>query len=80
MRFLENYGQFQQVMSVYSKRDKKKLFLVALSQVFLAFLDLIGVILLGAIGALSVYGIQSKSPGDRTRQILELVNLNQILL
>ena len=65
-------------MSVYSKRDKKKLFLVALSQVFLAFLDLIGVILLGAIGALSVYGIQSKSPGDRTRQILELVNLNQI--
>ena len=78
MRFLENYGQFQQVMSVYSKRDKKKLFLVALSQVFLAFLDLIGVILLGAIGALSVYGIQSKSPGDRTRQILELVNLNQI--
>jgi ABC-type multidrug transport system fused ATPase/permease subunit len=77
MKILTNYSRFQRIMSVYTKRDRKKLFLVALSQVFLAFLDLIGVILLGVIGALSVYGIQSKSPGDRTNQILEFVNLSQ---
>jgi ABC-type multidrug transport system fused ATPase/permease subunit len=71
------YKQFRQVLSVYNKRDKEKLFLVAISQVFLAFLDLLGVALLGIIGALSVYGIQSKSPGNRVNQILELTNLNQ---
>lgn len=71
------YRQFQQVLSVYNKRDKEKLFLVAISQVFLAFLDLLGVALLGVIGALSVYGIQSKSPGNRINQVLEFTNLNQ---
>ena len=77
MRIPTVYSQFRQVLSVYNKRDRKKLFLVALSQVFLAFLDLLGVALLGVIGALSVYGIQSKSPGNRINQILELTNLNQ---
>ena len=77
MRIPPLYGQFQQVLSVYNKRDKEKLFLVALSQVFLAFLDLLGVALLGVIGALSVYGIQSKSPGNRINQVLEFTNLNQ---
>jgi ATP-binding cassette, subfamily B, bacterial PglK len=70
--------QMTQVLSIYDKRDKEKLFLVALSQVFLAILDLIGVALLGVIGALSVYGIQSKSPGNRVNQLLELINLDQL--
>jgi ATP-binding cassette subfamily C protein len=77
MRVPPVYRQFQQVLSVYDKRDKEKLFLVALSQVFLAFLDLLGVALFGVIGALSVYGIQSKSPGNRVNQVLEFTNLNQ---
>jgi ATP-binding cassette subfamily C protein len=78
MRIPPAYKQFQQVLSVYDKKDKEKLFLVALSQVFLAFLDLLGVALLGVIGALSVYGIQSKSPENRVSQILEFTNLNQL--
>jgi ATP-binding cassette, subfamily B, bacterial PglK len=72
------FKQMTQVLSIYDKRDKEKLFLVALSQVFLAILDLIGVALLGIIGALSVYGIQSKSPGNRVNQLLELINLDQL--
>ena len=70
--------QMSQVLSIYDKRDKEKLFLVALSQVFLAILDLLGVALLGVVGALSVYGIQSKSPGNRVNQLLELINLDQL--
>ena len=77
MRIPPVYKQFRQILSVYNKRDREKLLLVALSQVFLAFLDLLGVALLGVIGALSVYGIQSKSPGSRVNQILDLTNLNQ---
>ncbi len=72
------FKQMSQVLSIYDKRDKEKLFAVALSQVFLAILDLLGVALLGVIGALSVYGIQSKSPGNRVNQLLELINLDQL--
>lgn len=72
------FNQLKEALSVYSKRDREKLFLVALSQVFLAILDLVGVALLGVIGALSVYGIQSKSPGSRVNQVLELINLDQM--
>ena len=78
MRKLPIFIQINAVLSFYSKKDKKKLFVVALSQVFLAILDLIGVALLGVIGALSVYGIQSKSPGSRINQVLELINLDQL--
>jgi ATP-binding cassette subfamily C protein len=77
MQTSQIWRQMGQVLSVYNKNDKKKLVLVALSQVFLALLDLLGVALLGVIGALSVYGIQSKSPGSRVNQLLELVNLQQ---
>jgi len=72
------FKQMKKALSVYSKRDREKLFLVALSQVFLAILDLVGVALLGIIGALSVYGIQSKSPGSRVNEVLELINLDQM--
>jgi len=78
MRKSSIFIQMKEVLSVYNKRDKEKLFLVALSQVFLAILDLIGVGLLGVIGALSVYGIQSKSPGSRINQVLEIINLDQL--
>jgi ATP-binding cassette subfamily C protein len=72
------FKQMKKALSVYSKRDREKLFLVALSQVFLAILDLVGVALLGIIGALSVYGIQSKSPGSRVNEVLELINLDRM--
>ena len=72
------FKQLKEALSVYSKRDREKLFLVALSQVLLAILDLVGVALLGIIGALSVYGIQSKSPGSRVNEVLELINLDQM--
>jgi ABC-type multidrug transport system fused ATPase/permease subunit len=64
-----------QILSIYSKRDKKYLILIALVQVALALLDLIGVMLLGVIGSLSVYGIQSQSPGESINKILQLLNL-----
>jgi ATP-binding cassette subfamily C protein len=44
----------------------------------LAFLDLIGVALLGVIGALSVYGIQSKNPGSRISDLLDWANLENL--
>ena len=66
------------VFKVIDKSDKIKLGIVSILQFSLAILDLIGVALIGVIGALSVYGIQSKSPGTRISKLLESTGLNNL--
>ena len=63
---------------MFPRKDKEKLIVVSLIQVLLSFLDLIGVAIMGVIGAIAVYGIQSKSAGDRVTKILELLNLDNL--
>jgi ABC-type multidrug transport system fused ATPase/permease subunit len=58
--------------------DKRKFAIVILLQFFLGLLDLVGVAIIGIIGALSIAGINSGMPGDRTQQVLELLNLSNI--
>lgn len=53
-----------------SKSEIKRLKLVSLAQLFLAFLDFAGVMAIGVIGTLSVYGIQSKVPSGRLNWLL----------
>lgn len=60
-----------------SKRSRQKFFLILLVQGLLAVLDLVGVAIFGAIGALAIRGVQSKSAGDRVNYLLEILNLNQ---
>ena len=57
------------------KNEISKLRLVALAQLFLALIDFLGVFSIGLIGTLSVYGIQSRSPGGRVESLLETLNL-----
>jgi ABC-type multidrug transport system fused ATPase/permease subunit len=56
--------------------DQRKLFWVALIQVCLGFLDLLGVAALGVVGALSVTGVQSLEPGNRVGSILEILQID----
>ncbi len=56
--------------------DQKKLFWVALIQICLGFLDLLGVAALGVVGALSVTGVQSLEPGNRVGSILEILQID----
>jgi ABC-type multidrug transport system fused ATPase/permease subunit len=49
-------------------------------QSFLGVLDLLGVALLGAIGALSIRGVQSKSPGDRVSWLINNLGLGNLSL
>ncbi len=48
--------------SILPKGDKSKIFAVTTVQVALSFLDLIGVALVGIVGAISITGIQSQQP------------------
>jgi ABC-type multidrug transport system fused ATPase/permease subunit len=63
--------------SLLSPKDKSKIYLIAIVQAGLGFLDLAGVAVLGVLGALSVTGIQSKQPGNRVGEILRLLHLTQ---
>jgi ABC-type bacteriocin/lantibiotic exporter with double-glycine peptidase domain len=59
-----------------SKKEVTRLKLVTLAQLILAFLDLAGVIAIGLIGTLSVYGIQSRSPSGQLVWILDFFKLS----
>lgn len=65
-----------QCFQIFSKSDQRKLSLVIFLQILLSGLDLIGVALIGVIGALAVTGIQSAEPGNRVGAILKLLQLD----
>jgi len=65
---------------ILSVTDRKKLFSVVLIQVFFGLLDLAGVALVGVLGALTVNGVQSRSPGNRVSEFLRLLNIDQLSL
>ncbi len=60
---------------IFSKSDRKKILAVILLQFLLGALDLLGVALIGVIGALAVTGIQSATTGNRVGAVLEFLNL-----
>ena len=60
---------------VLSPKDRKRIYLVALVQISMGFVDLAGVAVIGILGALAVNGIQSKGPGERVANVLEILGL-----
>lgn len=67
-------------LSVLSKEQKRKVLFVAMIQASLSILDLIGVAAVGLVGALAVTGVQSKNPGDRVGQALEILKIQDFPL
>ena len=60
---------------VLSRSDQKKIGLVIVLQVALGVLDLIGVAIIGVLGALSVSGVTSSQPGSRINQVLTFLQI-----
>jgi ABC-type multidrug transport system fused ATPase/permease subunit len=58
-----------------TRQERRRVFAVAVVQVGLGFLDLLGVAIIGVIGSLAVNGIQSKAPGTRISEILQNLGL-----
>jgi len=70
----------KQSFSLLSKNNKKRIVLAALLQSALGILDLIGVVIIGALGALAIQGIQSQSPGNKVSILLDLVRGSSLSL
>jgi ABC-type multidrug transport system fused ATPase/permease subunit len=67
---------FRRSIGVLSPADQRKVGAIALLQVFMGALDLIGVVAIGLLGALSVTGLQSGQPGDRVTSALNLLRIS----
>lgn len=58
--------------------DRKKLAVVTVAQTSLGLLDLAAVVFLGALGALAVAGVQSKSSGNKVTLFLNFLHLENL--
>ena len=63
-------------MHVLSKADLRKVEAAAILQICMGALDLLGVISVGLLGALSVTGLQSRAPGDRVSTALSVLHIS----
>jgi ATP-binding cassette subfamily C protein len=61
-----------------NKREIKHLGLVSAAQLLLALFDFIGVLAIGLIGMLSVYGIQSRTPTGQLKYVLDLMGIDDL--
>jgi hypothetical protein len=72
------FAEIKRVLMLLEKKDQLKLFLVLIANIFLAFLDLIGVALIGITTAILIRGLQGLTTGDQVSRFLEILNLNGI--
>jgi ABC-type multidrug transport system fused ATPase/permease subunit len=63
---------------VLSPKDQHKIFAVAILQICLGALDLLGVLAIGLLGALSVTGVASGKPGDQVNSVLQLLHIAEL--
>jgi hypothetical protein len=70
------FSEIKKVLLLLSRRDRRRLVLVLGINTFLAFLDLIGVALIGVATATLIRGLQSLEVGDQVSRFLELLNLD----
>jgi len=63
-------------LRVLPKSDQRKVIAVMVIQISMGVLDLLGVLAIGLLGALSVTGIQSGKPGDRVSAVLEFLHIS----
>lgn len=69
-------GEVLLLSRVLAERDKTKLYIVTIFQVGLSILDLIGVSLIGIIGALTINGVRSQGPSGKVGQVLSFLRLD----
>ena len=66
---------FKRIYDLLEKPVRRKLILTVCLQMVLSIMDLIGVAIVGLLGALSLNGVQSRPPGDRVSAFLKLIHI-----
>ena len=74
-RFPFQNNSISKSLMVLSKQDRHKIFAVILLQTFMGILDLLGVLAIGLLGALSITGLQSQKPISQITSILNFLDI-----
>jgi len=77
---VSNLRAMRRAADVLTHSEKKRILLVIAFQIFLNLLDLLGVVLVGVLGALAVTGVASRKPGNRVSSALELIGIQDLSL
>ena len=72
------FNEIKKVVFLLHKKDRFRLFLVLIANTMLAFLDLVGVALIGAASAILIRSLQGQEAGDQVSRFLELLNLDAL--
>ncbi len=68
-------GNLSRSFKVLSYADRRKILVVTIFQILLSGLDLLGIVAIGLLGAVSVSGLQSTPPVDSVNAILGILQL-----
>jgi ABC-type multidrug transport system fused ATPase/permease subunit len=66
---------FTRFSHLLAPADRLKIGIILVLQILVSFLDVVGIALIGMVGALTVTGIQSSAPKGRISQALEVLQL-----
>jgi ABC-type multidrug transport system fused ATPase/permease subunit len=79
-KYRENvhFDSLKRCLDLLTKRDKKRLFQITILQMAMGIFDLIGVAVIGVLGALAISGVQSKQPEGAINTFLDFTNLNNL--
>lgn len=67
-------------LRVLTKRERYLIVAVAIIQICLSLLDLVGVLLVGLLGSLAITGVANSNRGDRVGQVLEFLKIENLPL
>jgi ABC-type multidrug transport system fused ATPase/permease subunit len=73
---LFQFTEIKKVLLLLDRKDRFRLFLVLIVNTMLAFLDLVGVALIGVASAILIRGLQDQQAGDQVSRFLGLLNLD----
>lgn len=78
LRIRWSLSTFGRSFKVLSRTDQRKIGVAATLQIWMGLLDLGGVVAIGLLGALSVTGLQSHSPGNRVSAALRVLHISNL--
>ena len=73
-------GPLARSIKVLHRNDQRKLIFISAAQILMSFLDLLGVLVIGLLGAVSASTLQSQPVGERINFFLSILNLDKATL
>ena len=68
-------GPISRSIRILSRHDRRKILYITIIQTLMSLLDLLGVVAIGLLGAVSVSGIQSQPAGGQINSLLSFIGL-----